>query len=53
MTVDFASHREAVELAAIFYPGALGEIRRLGSPRVPYDVLGINPPRDIAFKVMP
>ncbi len=52
MTVDFASHREAVELAAIFYPHALGEIRRLGSPRVSYDVLGINPPRDIAFKVM-
>jgi SAM-dependent methyltransferase len=52
MTVDFASHREAVELAEIFYPHALREIRRRGSPRVPYEVLGINPPRDVAFKVM-
>jgi SAM-dependent methyltransferase len=53
MTVDFASHREAVELAGIFYPQALGEIRRRGCRRVPYDLLGINPPRDISFKVMP
>jgi SAM-dependent methyltransferase len=53
MTVDFASHREAVELAEIFYPHALAEIRRRGSPRVPYEVLGINPPRDVAFKIVP
>ena len=53
MTVDFASHREAVELAGIFYPQALGEIRRRGCRRVPYELLGINPPRDISFKVMP
>jgi SAM-dependent methyltransferase len=52
MTVDFASHREAVELAEIFYPHAIQEIRRRGSPRVPYEVLGINPPRDVAFKVV-
>jgi SAM-dependent methyltransferase len=52
MTVDFASHREAVELAEIFYPHAVQEIRRRGSPRVPYEVLGINPPRDVAFKVV-
>jgi SAM-dependent methyltransferase len=52
MTVDFASHREAVELAGIFYPQALGEIRRRGCRRVPYELLGINPPRDISFKVM-
>ena len=49
MTVDFASHREAVELAGIFYPHAIGEIRHRGSPRVPYQVLGINPPRDLAW----
>ena len=52
MTVDFASQREAVELAEIFYPHALREIRRRGSRRVPYEVLGINPPRDVAFKVV-
>jgi SAM-dependent methyltransferase len=52
MTVDFASHREAVDMAKIFYPHALPEIRRLGCRRIPYTVLGINPPRDIAFKVM-
>lgn len=53
MTVDFASHREAVELAGVFYPQALGQIRRRGCRRVPYELLGINPPRDISFKVMP
>jgi len=53
MTVDFASHREAEELAGIFYPQALGEIRRRGCRRIPYELLGINPPRDISFKVMP
>jgi SAM-dependent methyltransferase len=53
MTVDFASNREAVELAEIFYPHALTEIRRRGSSRVPYELLGINPPRDVAFKIVP
>jgi SAM-dependent methyltransferase len=53
MTVDFTSHREAVELAAVFYPQALAEIRRRGCRRVPYELLGINPPRDVSFKVMP
>jgi SAM-dependent methyltransferase len=52
MSVEFASHREAVELAEIFYPHAVAEIRSSGSRRVPYEVLGINPPRDLAFKVI-
>ena len=52
MMVDFGSYREAVELAEIFYPEAIREVRRRRSPRVPYEVLGINPPRDVAFKVM-
>jgi SAM-dependent methyltransferase len=52
MSAEFASYHEAVELAEIFYPHAIAEIRRRGRRRVPYDVLGINPPRDIAFKVM-
>src|ERR1700722_19506280 len=50
--VGFASHREAVELAEIFYPHAVSQVRRRGSRRVPYEVLGINPPRDLAFKVI-
>jgi SAM-dependent methyltransferase len=52
MSVEFASHREAVELAEIFYPHAVTEVRNRGSRRVPYEVLGINPPRDLAFKVI-
>jgi SAM-dependent methyltransferase len=52
MSVQFASHREAVELARIFYPQAVTEIRRRRGRRVPYEVLGVNPPRDLAFKVM-
>ncbi len=52
MMIDCGSYREAVELAEIFYPDAIREVRRRRSRRVPYDVLGINPPRDLAFKVM-
>jgi SAM-dependent methyltransferase len=52
MSVQFASHREAVELAEIFYPQAAAEVRGRGSAHVPFDVLGINPPRDLAFKVI-
>ena len=52
MAVEFASHREAVELAEIFYPQAVADVRGRGSRRVPYEVLGINPPRDLAFKVL-
>ena len=52
MSVEFASHCEAVEMAEIFYPGAVAEVRRHGSRQVPYPLLGINPPRDLAFKVM-
>jgi SAM-dependent methyltransferase len=53
MFVEFPSAEEAVELAAIFYPRALEEVRRLGIARVPYELLGINPPRDLAYKTMP
>jgi SAM-dependent methyltransferase len=52
MSVEFRSFPEAVELAGIFYPTAAGEVRRRGSRRVPFEVLGINPPRDLAFKVL-
>jgi SAM-dependent methyltransferase len=52
MFLEFASHEEAVELIEIFYPGAAGEVRRRGGRLVAYDLLGINPPRDLAFKVI-
>jgi SAM-dependent methyltransferase len=52
MFVEFASHEDAAELIEIFYPGAIGEVLRGGQRRVPYDVLGTNPPRDLAFKVV-
>jgi SAM-dependent methyltransferase len=52
MAAGFASHQEAVELARIFYPRAAAEVSRLGRRRVPYEVLGINPPRDLAFKMV-
>ena len=52
MSVAFGSYDEAVELAEIFYPQAAAEIRRRGSRAVPFEVLGINPPRDLAFRVL-
>jgi SAM-dependent methyltransferase len=52
ISVEFGSYPEAVELAEIFYPEAADEVRRLGRRSVPFDVLGINPPRDLAFKVL-
>jgi SAM-dependent methyltransferase len=52
MFVEFASPHEAVELTEIFYPGAAAEVRRSGRRRVSFEVLGVNPPRDVAFKVM-
>jgi SAM-dependent methyltransferase len=52
MSVEFGSHEEAVELAEIFYPKAAGEIRRHGWRTVPFEALGINPPRDLAYKVL-
>ena len=50
MFVEFASHREAVELTEIFYPSGSDEVLRNGWTRVPYDALGVNPPRDLAYK---
>jgi SAM-dependent methyltransferase len=50
--LEFASLDEAVQLTEIFYPGAAAEVRRLGRRRVSYEMLGVNPPRDVAFKVI-
>lgn len=52
MSVEFGSYAEAVELAGIFYPKGTDEVRRRGSSTVPFEVLGINPPRDLAYKVL-
>ena len=52
MSMEFGSYQEAVELADIFYPEAAGEVRRLGRRTVPYEVVGVNPPRDLAYKVV-
>jgi SAM-dependent methyltransferase len=53
MFVEFASPAEAVELTEIFYPRGSAEVRRHGWRRVPFETLGINPPRDLAFKEIP
>jgi SAM-dependent methyltransferase len=53
MSVEFGSYADAVELAEIFYTKAAGEVRRLGQRTVPFELLGLNPPRDLAFKVLP
>lgn len=50
MALEFANLAEAVELATIFYPHAVAEIQKRGERRVPYEVLGVNPPRDLAYK---
>ncbi len=52
MFVEFGSVQEAAELSEIFYPKAAAEVTRGGLRRVPYEMLGINPPRDLSFKVM-
>jgi SAM-dependent methyltransferase len=53
MTMTFASPMEAVEMAQIFYPDAAPEIQARGRRQVPYDILGVNPPRDLAYKILP
>lgn len=50
MEVCFSSSEEAVFLARVFYPDAVPAIEKSGSACVPYEVLGMNPPRDIAWK---
>jgi SAM-dependent methyltransferase len=60
VSVDFASGREAAELIEIFYPGASPELREAchawrsdSRPvQVSYERLGVNAPRDVAFKVV-
>jgi SAM-dependent methyltransferase len=50
MAVEFASPPEALELARVFAPDAVGWIERTGSARAPYDGRGTNPPRDLCWR---
>jgi SAM-dependent methyltransferase len=52
MFLEFASLEEAVELIEIFHPDAASAVRDGGSRRVAYSALGVNPPRDVAYKVI-
>jgi SAM-dependent methyltransferase len=51
MRMEFRDTAEAIEMTEIFYPHAAAEVRARGEARVGYDVLGVNPPHDLAFKV--
>ena len=53
MFVEFSSADEAAELTEVFYPEAASEVRRSRWRRVPFAALGTEPPRDLAYKVMP
>ncbi|MFN2568956.1 MAG: class I SAM-dependent methyltransferase [Candidatus Dormibacteria bacterium] len=53
MEMVFQSPEEAVELGSIFFPAAAADIEALGSSRVPYALLGTNPPCDVAWKEIP
>jgi SAM-dependent methyltransferase len=52
MAMEFATVEEAIELAEIFYPESVSEIKARGERRVPYEILGVNPPRDLAYRVI-
>jgi hypothetical protein len=51
LLMDFCDVKEAIEMTEIFYPHAVEAVRARGEARVEYDLLGVNPPRDLAFKV--
>lgn len=52
MWMEFRDAAEAIEMTEIFFPHAVAEVRARGEARVGYDVIGVNPPRDLAFKVI-
>jgi SAM-dependent methyltransferase len=53
MAIEFPSHEKAVELSEIFYPRAAKEVRARRLRRVPFELVGMNPPRDVAYKFVP
>lgn len=50
MCIDFGTLDEAIDLASIVYPWAVDAIAEHGQACVPYEVIGMNPPRDLAWK---
>ncbi|HVH64931.1 MAG TPA: class I SAM-dependent methyltransferase [Candidatus Acidoferrum sp.] len=50
MAMEFASVDEAIALTRIFYPQSVDDVDARGDRRVRYEVLGVNPPRDLAYK---
>ena len=50
MAHEFSSLDEAIAVAEIFYPDVVEVIRERGQASVPYEILGMNAPRDIAWK---
>jgi SAM-dependent methyltransferase len=52
MWLEFRSPDEATELVEAFYPRAAGEVRQRGDRRVPYSTIGVNPPRDLAYRLL-
>jgi SAM-dependent methyltransferase len=50
MEVTFKSLEEALTLARVFYPNAVDAIAAGGSRFIDYEILGINPPRDVCWK---
>jgi ubiquinone/menaquinone biosynthesis C-methylase UbiE len=50
MCIDFGTPDDAVELARVTYPWAADAIAERGSALVPYELIGMNPPRDIAWR---
>lgn len=52
MAMEFGTPQEAAEVTDVFYPHASAGVRRAGMRRVPYALVGINPPRDLAFKTI-
>jgi SAM-dependent methyltransferase len=51
MSMEFRDVEEAIEMMEIFYPHVVEAVRARGEARVDYDLLGVKPPRDLAFKV--
>jgi SAM-dependent methyltransferase len=47
MAIEFDSPDEALAIARIFYPDAVDAIT---GAEIPYEVIGVNPPRDVAYK---
>ncbi len=52
MFVEFETPEEAAELIEIFYPRAAAHACRADRRRVSFEALGVNPPCDLAFRVM-